>query len=420
MNTMKITPIREIVSSFHDISTPDSSRRIAYTKFEDVVFCGRNLHYPNLLLHTSSQLISPYDERVMSLKCDSFYEKNIYTGPLYQGQSRYVDSVFFFALNVDNYFHFIYDSLPYLYYYIELKKTLPSLKLLVQTSSPTKQSLPMFVTESFSLLGIDEYILLEKDVQYKEVYVGLSMTHGGQSNEPPHPSAFFIWNQMSASASSFLSSDLKPIDKLYISRRSWLSKHPENIGTNYTLRRKCVNEDALVSYLESKGYTEVFCEDMTMAEKLFYFSNAKAIVGIIGGGLCNALFSKKNTVLHCLNTPAFLDINQRFLFSMQHTRLSVHSICSHAAHEGPYTLYTRAKILDEDSPLYDKIGEISSYLNGQYELKVAKEAVAGFSQDFAFDSVYVDESKLAPLDGGLNSPFVCDLDTFKQKLDKEE
>jgi hypothetical protein len=246
------------------------------------------------------------------------------------------------------------------------------------------------------------------------------MTHGGQSNVTPHPFAFTVWNQMIGRAASVVSADLKPLPNLYISRRSWLSKHPENIGTNYTTRRKCMNEDALVSYLESKGYTEVFCEDMTMAEKIFYFSNAKSIVGIIGGGMCNALFSKASTSLHCLNTPAFLDINKRFLFSMEHTRIQVYSICSHAPHEGPYTLYTRAKILDKESFAHGKIGEISAFENGQYELKVAKEAVAGFSQDFAFDSVYVDAKMLAPLDGGLNSPFVCNLDIFKQKLDTEE
>jgi hypothetical protein len=270
------------------------------------------------------------------------------------------------------------------------------------------------------LLGINDYTFLEKETEYTEVYIGLSLTHGGQSNDPPHPLSFSVWKAMTEESLQRVSSTLHPLDKLYISRRSWLSKHPENIGTNYTTRRRCMNEDDLVAFLQTKGYTEIFCEDLSMAEKIFYFSKAKSIAGIIGGGMCNALFSPSETRLHCLNTPAFLDINMRFLFSMQHTRILVHSICSHAPHEGPFTLYTRAKILDKDSVYDGKVGEISGYKNGTYELKLPKEAVAGFSQDFDLNSVWIGQEFLMPLDAGLNSPFVCDLKPFQHSLDSEE
>ncbi len=105
---------------------------------------------------------------------------------------------------------------------------------------------------------------------------------------------------------------------------------------------------------------------------------------------------------------------------MQHTSMTVHSICSHVPHEGPFTLYTRAKITDKKSNYYGRVGEISAYQNGSYELKLPKQAVAGFSQDFDLDSVWIPQDFLAPLDAGLNSPFVCDLNQIQHSLNSED
>lgn len=91
----------------------------------------------------------------------------------------------------------------------------------------------------------------------------------------------------------------------------------DNIGTNYTTRRKLLNEDILVDYLESKGFVEVFTETMSTIEKLILFNNCDIVVGCIGGGLCNVLFVNENTKLICLVSPSFLDVNDRFRFSFE-------------------------------------------------------------------------------------------------------
>ena len=41
------------------------------------------------------------------------------------------DPVFFFIYNTDNYYHFIYDTLPYLITYNHLKSDISNLKLLM-------------------------------------------------------------------------------------------------------------------------------------------------------------------------------------------------------------------------------------------------------------------------------------------------
>ena len=70
-------------SNFTKIKEKDENlRNIGYSLFQNVQITGRNHYYPNLLLYLNkdyNSLFSPYDEKVMSLNKDSFYDNNIYT-----------------------------------------------------------------------------------------------------------------------------------------------------------------------------------------------------------------------------------------------------------------------------------------------------------------------------------------------------
>ena len=77
-----------------------------------------------------------------------------------------------------------------------------------------------------------------------------------------------------------------------------------------------VNEDELVEILVRNGYVEVFTESLSTVDKIKLFYNAESIVGAIGGGICNVLFSKDSTNLLALISPTFLDVNSRFIFSL--------------------------------------------------------------------------------------------------------
>ena len=73
---MRISNLRDLPNEKH-LRFDDTGREIYTIKVEDVVFDGRSVHYPNCLLKTKDgQLINPYDERVMSLQKDSFYDGN--------------------------------------------------------------------------------------------------------------------------------------------------------------------------------------------------------------------------------------------------------------------------------------------------------------------------------------------------------
>ena len=83
--------------------------------------------------------------------------------------------------------------------------------------------------------------------------------------------------------------------------RGYITK-PENLGTNYTTRRCCENEDAVVKLLASYGIEEVFMELLTTEQKIQYCKNAELIVGVVGGGMCNLLFSPVQKQKRCVLT----------------------------------------------------------------------------------------------------------------------
>ena len=301
------------------VSSADQNTRIlevAY--FEQIKFVGHSKHYPQPLMFSTKtgKLILPTIEKFMSLDRGTVYEDTMkYEMDLPVEFSLFCDiPVFYFVYNMANYYHFIYDTLPYLFHYFNEKQIHPNLKLLVSPPEG-KDDLYPFVWESLELLGITkkDVIFLNQNTLYNKVCVGSSLTHNRLSNCPPHEKVFDIINMMKG--------EIKGPEKIYVSRRTWLHNNLENIGTNYTERRRCVNEDEMAELFISYGFEEVFCENMTMKEKIGLFSSAKVVAGPIGGGMCNVIFSPPETKVISINSPMFFDVNQRFEYSMSHTDL---------------------------------------------------------------------------------------------------
>ena len=94
------------------------------------------------------------------------------------------------------------------------------------------------------------------------------------------------------------------------------------MGSEMCIRDRCVNEDQVVEIFKSFGFKEIFCENLTMEEKIGMFRTAKYIAGPIGGGMCNTIFSPPDTRVLSINSPTFMDVNLRFVYSMIHTDLA--------------------------------------------------------------------------------------------------
>jgi len=195
-------------------------RQIKIFNFKNVVFTGQNLYYPNIRIKTEKSSFNPIDERIMSLlevdsldqKIDDSSNKII---------SKLENPVFFFIYNTDNYFHFLYDTVPYLISFMKLKETIKDLKLLMNYPVFDKKEFYPFVIELLELLELDKEIIIVEDSKiYSNVFVSTSYTHGLDSNLPPNSHIYSFYKKISEIVLSKYQKNQKYPEKIYISRRS--------------------------------------------------------------------------------------------------------------------------------------------------------------------------------------------------------
>jgi len=393
-----------------------SKRDCGYSIINDVCLIGRNNYYPNVLLYSTNDniIISPYDEKIMSLNKDCFYENNQYELSNYDVPNNSVNiPVFFFIYNFDNYYHFLYDTIPYLYMFLYLKKIYPDIKLLIQYPNPYMREFYKFNIEIIEKI-VDKADIIIHDVnnKYETIFVSTSFTHGGLSNDPPEKYIYNLYNALQPMINT--NNQQCNNEYIYISRRTWINKDHSNIGTNYTTRRKMMNEDLLVEELSKFGVKEIFAENLSTDEKIQLFQNAKLVIGSIGGGMSNLLFSSETTRSLIIVTPFFLDINYRFKYSMEHTNITYfNDVQIFSALDNIIPMYCRCKILTGD--YIDKVGEIinwrlsDSNIN-EYLINISKNDIAGFNNTVIFENAWFTEDMFQLLDNGLNSPYVVDID----------
>lgn len=377
-----------------------NNREICVYKFMDVNCVGINLYYPNVLLQSDKKLYLPILEKTMSLKSGTIYEKEgmYYTPTLNDVKIVTNNPVFFFVYNTDNYYHFLYDTLPYLISFFQLRKVIPELKLLMQYPNEQKQCMYKFVLEFLELLDItmDDILLINNETRYSTVYVSTSYTHDFDSNLPPREEIFSFYQSIVNKAVCKCSNIILH-DKIYISRRTWKNTDNSNIGTNYTLRRLLINESELVDVLITHGFVEIFTEQLSTIEKIKLFANAKIVIGAIGGGISNVVFSNKNTKLIALVSPTFLDVNFRFTFCLNCVNVSYYMQTSHVETD-VYKKYMRVKI-----PKLQIVGEIINVNSDNVEISYTTSNITGWNAENSFNKITVPKTDIEILDSGLNS-----------------
>jgi len=403
---MKIKQITEIdKTNILNIFEKDSNgREINVYELRNSMITGKSLCYPNTLLFNGS-LYNPINEITMSLKnveVDTDFNF-INKTPIKTEEN----SVFFFIYNMDNYFHFVYDSLPYLISFNKIKKIHPDIKLLM--NYPTgKDQFYKFVLEFLDILGIKQYdiIIADENTNYKNIYISSSYTHGIDSNLPPRNEIYDFYREIVNKVNIDTTNLPK---KIYISRRSWLHGDISNIGTNYTTRRKLVNEDELVNYLVSKGYEEIFTETLTTKQKIAILKNAESVIGAIGGGLCNVLFSNPECKLIALVSPYFLDVNERFIYSLNKVNLTLFKETENIE-TTLFKKYMRVKC-------GDIVGEIINIENDDITIIYGDTRLSGWNSENEYKKTIKKTHECVILDKGLNSAWEINLNKFKKFYD---
>jgi hypothetical protein len=384
----------------------NNKREINIYNIRKVQLTGPDIFYPNCLFYSNNILLNPINEVTMSLKnLDSDCE---YHMDFIEIKQEISDPVFFFVYNTDNYYHFLYDTLPYLISYKNLKKNLNNLKLLMNYPNYESDKFYTFVLEFLDIIGIknDDIIIARKDVIYDNIYVSSSYTHGHNSNLPPREEIYEFYKDIVNIVESKNSEHKEYPKKIYISRRTWIHNDLSNIGTNYTSKRKLTNEDELVDILIQNGYTEVFTEKLSTIEKIKMFSNAESVIGAIGGGLCNVLFCN-NTKLLALISPTFLDINKRFLYSFSNVDTTLFTHTEHLE-KGFWKRYMRVKTNN------GIIGEIEDILNDKLLIIYTDKKIAGWNSQLNLNKDLFNMSDCVNLDNGLNSPWTINIEKIKE------
>tara|TARA_Y100000996_G_scaffold82656_1_gene56780 strand:+ start:4220 stop:5434 length:1215 start_codon:yes stop_codon:yes gene_type:complete len=379
-----------------------NGREINIYKLKDSIASGHSLFYPNILLKSENQLILPLLERTMSLKCNTIYEKTNmeYNYISVKNYKKYYDPIFFFIYNTDNYFHFLYDSLPYLISYLELKKEINNLKLLMQYPNQSKITFYKFVNEMLELLNINknDIILVEPNTMYSEIYISTSYTHDIDSNLPPRQEIYDLYKTLVNNVKMNYSLKETP-KKIYVSRRTWIHNDYSNIGTNYTCRRKFCNEDEFVEKLLNEDYVEVFTEKLSTIEKILYFSNATHVIGAIGGGISNVLFSNSNLYLEAIISPTFLDVNSRFKYSLEKVNVNYNYNTKHIE-TNEFKTYMR--VITNDKRI---VGEIEKITNNKLLVSYTDGSNTGWNSENIYKKIELYKKDVNKLDNGLNSPW---------------
>jgi len=390
----------------------ENGREISIYKLNNCFATGLSLYYPNVLLQENNSLVLPLLERTMSLGTGTIYERSgmIFT-PKKNNDTKTIENtpLFFFIYNTDNYFHFLYDTLPYLISYMDLKKTIPDLKLLMQYPNEQRRTFYPFVIELLELIDIhkDDIIIVNSNTNYNEVYISTSYTHDFDSNLPPRKEIYDFYKlfvekvtQKHAQSQGQEQAQKETPEKIYVSRRTWIHNDFNNIGTNYTMKRRMVNEDEYVDYLVQNGYTEVFTEKLTTIEKILYFSNATHVIGAIGGGISNVLFSPKTTKLEAIVSPTFLDVNKRFKYSLDCVDVYYNINTSHVETD-IYKMYMRVKTKDI-------IGEIEKIDGNNLIVSYTDGTNTGWNSQCKYKQMTLSKNEVERLDNGLNSLWKLD------------
>ncbi len=405
----------------------ENGREITIYKTDNCFATGISLYYPNVLLnYNNNSLVLPLLERTMSLGTGTIYERSGMTfttknnditncNDIENGDNDIKNCentpIFFFIYNTDNYFHFLYDTLPYLISYMDLKKTIPNLKLLMQYPNEQRSTFYPFVLELLELIDIhkDDIIIVNSNTIYKEMYISTSYTHDIDSNLPPRKEIYSFYKIFVDNASNMYKNQQQSQPhqetpkKIYVSRRTWLHNDFNNIGTNYTTKRRMVNEDEYVDYLIKKGYKEVLTEKLTTIEKILYFSNATHVIGAIGGGISNVLFSHKTTKLEVIVSPTFLDVNKRFKYSLECVDDVYYNMNTSHVETDEFKMYMRVKTKDI-------IGEIERIDGDNLIISYTDGTNTGWNSQCKYKQITLSKNEVERLDNGLNS--LWKLDSF--------
>ncbi|WP_133273811.1 glycosyltransferase family 61 protein [Hymenobacter radiodurans] len=191
--------------------------------------------------------------------------------------------------SVDNYYHWIADSLPRL---LILRQLYPACLLLVP------EPIPEYVRTSTSLLGF-KHLLPIQDKQIVKVPLLLLSEYAA----PPGFQDASLMRQLRAEITKAIGHQPPPQPH----RRLYISRARQN-------NRRLVNEAAIIPILTQYGFEVVYFEGLEFAQQVQLMQEAAVVMGIHGANLTNILFMQPSTtVIELINEEKLVVLdNQDF------------------------------------------------------------------------------------------------------------
>lgn len=217
-------------------------------------------------------------------------------------EDTFYEPVYYFRYHVNNYLHFIRDTLPYLGNYLHIKKKYTDTKLLIPITSKDYVLHPFFF-DILKQLNIEESDLLIWDISKvkqtlfkKFIFTDMSVMYKqfGEYLLDKHGLFNSVYNCITNKGKKFNQMYQKlDYSNIYLSRRTWTKNedHCKKVGQDNTMIRKLENEDELVYLLKKYGFIEIFAEDYEICEKIGLFNNTKNIFTTYSAGLATGIFT---------------------------------------------------------------------------------------------------------------------------------
>lgn len=182
------------------------------------------------------------------------------------------------------FYHWLIDSLPRLWLLKQYEElTGHSIPVLIDPEPPD------YVLDTLHMMDIRDIIMWDVTFgRVEELLIPAGL------HDPERPSGFATaW--VRETLFSALGNDIPQFNapKIYISRA-------------LASKRRVVNENQVIEFLETKGFQVFSLERMSIQEQIGLFAQAKIVLGPHGAGLANTIFSSNVTILEFFE-PSYLN-----------------------------------------------------------------------------------------------------------------
>ena len=320
----EITPLAKCVYTTL-FENDEKNRDIKIFRLDDCVSCGYFDNYPNIVFKKQNQSYYPLQDKNVRSTFVNNYENDHMMLKFKQKKQlkrKVNESVFYFIYNTQNVFCFLYDALPYLISYFDLKAKFPMLKLLMQYCDEEKKTFQPFVWPILELLGIQkgDVKMIDGETRYRKIFISSSYTHDEGYHDIPRKEVYELYKKIADAAAEKIKKDIPALPKkIYSSTHTnmqdkfdKMTKQPENY-----VRRFFTNErDFIENHIVKHKFKEVFTDygEFSVLEKIVMFSRADAVIGQLGEDIAYSLFSPKTTQLTIIVTPVYLLTFPRFRY----------------------------------------------------------------------------------------------------------